>query len=68
VLEVSRGAECQVEPNRVGVVAAITPCSFPNMALCDRPGVAALSVVGSTKIARVVYRRASGNAKPPSTG
>jgi hypothetical protein len=37
VLEVSRGAERQVEPNRIGVVAAITPCSFPNMALCDHP-------------------------------
>ena len=32
-------------------------------ALCDHPGIAAVSFVGSTKIARVVYRRATGNLK-----
>jgi malonate-semialdehyde dehydrogenase (acetylating) / methylmalonate-semialdehyde dehydrogenase len=32
-------------------------------ALCDHPGIAAVSFVGSTKIAQVVYRRATGNLK-----
>jgi malonate-semialdehyde dehydrogenase (acetylating)/methylmalonate-semialdehyde dehydrogenase len=32
-------------------------------ALCDHPDVGALSFVGSTKIAKVVYRRATGNLK-----
>jgi malonate-semialdehyde dehydrogenase (acetylating)/methylmalonate-semialdehyde dehydrogenase len=32
-------------------------------ALCDHPDVAALSFVGSTKIAKVVYRRATANLK-----
>lgn len=32
-------------------------------ALCDHPGIAAVSFVGSTKIAQVVYRRATSNLK-----
>ncbi|MDQ6610974.1 MAG: CoA-acylating methylmalonate-semialdehyde dehydrogenase, partial [Gemmatimonadota bacterium] len=32
-------------------------------ALCDNPGIAALSFVGSTKIAKVVYRRATASLK-----
>ena len=32
-------------------------------ALCDHSGIAAVSFVGSTRIARVVYRRATGNLK-----
>ena len=32
-------------------------------AICDHPGIAAVSFVGSTKIAKVVYRRATGNLK-----
>src|SRR3954466_1321943 len=32
-------------------------------AICDHPGIAAVSFVGSTKIAQVVYRRATGNLK-----
>jgi malonate-semialdehyde dehydrogenase (acetylating)/methylmalonate-semialdehyde dehydrogenase len=32
-------------------------------ALCDHPDVGALSFVGSTKVAKVVYRRATGNLK-----
>jgi len=32
-------------------------------ALCDHPDVAALSFVGSTKVAQVVYRRATANLK-----
>jgi malonate-semialdehyde dehydrogenase (acetylating)/methylmalonate-semialdehyde dehydrogenase len=32
-------------------------------ALCDHPDVGALSFVGSTRIAKVVYRRATGNLK-----
>src|ERR1043166_8195552 len=32
-------------------------------AICDHPDIAAISVVGSTKIAKVVYRRATSNLK-----
>ncbi len=32
-------------------------------AICDHPGIDAISFVGSTRIAKVVYRRASGNLK-----
>ena len=32
-------------------------------AICDHPGISAVSFVGSTKIAKVVYRRATGNLK-----
>ena len=32
-------------------------------ALCDHPGIGAVSFVGSTKVAQIVYRRATGNLK-----
>jgi malonate-semialdehyde dehydrogenase (acetylating)/methylmalonate-semialdehyde dehydrogenase len=32
-------------------------------AICDHPGIAAVSFVGSTRIAKVVYRRATSNLK-----
>jgi malonate-semialdehyde dehydrogenase (acetylating)/methylmalonate-semialdehyde dehydrogenase len=32
-------------------------------AICDHPGIAAVSFVGSTRVAKIVYRRASGNLK-----
>ncbi|MDX2120250.1 MAG: CoA-acylating methylmalonate-semialdehyde dehydrogenase [Gemmatimonadota bacterium] len=32
-------------------------------ALCDHPGVSAVTFVGSTKVAQAVYRRATGNLK-----
>ncbi len=32
-------------------------------ALCDHPGVSAITFVGSTKVAQAVYRRATGNLK-----
>ncbi len=32
-------------------------------ALCDHPGIAAVSFVGSTKVAKIVYKRATGNYK-----
>ena len=32
-------------------------------ALCDHPGIAAVSFVGSTKVAKIVYRRATSNLK-----
>lgn len=32
-------------------------------ALCDHPGVAAVTFVGSTRVAQAVYRRATGNLK-----
>jgi len=32
-------------------------------AICDHSGIAAVSFVGSTKVAKVVYRRATGNLK-----
>ncbi|HYC87075.1 MAG TPA: CoA-acylating methylmalonate-semialdehyde dehydrogenase [Chryseosolibacter sp.] len=32
-------------------------------AICDHPGIEAVSFVGSTKVARLVYRRATGNYK-----
>jgi malonate-semialdehyde dehydrogenase (acetylating)/methylmalonate-semialdehyde dehydrogenase len=32
-------------------------------AICDHPGIAAVSFVGSTKVAKIVYRRATGNLK-----
>src|SRR3954471_11068278 len=32
-------------------------------ALCDHPDIAAVSFVGSTKVAQIVYRRATGNLK-----
>ncbi len=119
VLEVSRGVECRVERNPVGVVASITPFNFPNMvpnwtipnalvlgncmvlkpselvplsanriallleeaglpagvlnivhggtdaveAICDHPDIAAVSFVGSTRVARIVYKRATSNLK-----
>ncbi len=119
VLEVSRGVECRVERNAVGVVASITPFNFPNMvpnwtipnalvlgncmilkpselvplsanriaalleeaglptgvlnvvhggtaaveAICDHPDISAVSFVGSTRVAQIVYRRATSNLK-----
>lgn len=32
-------------------------------AICDHPGIGAVSFVGSTKVAKIVYRRATGNLK-----
>lgn len=32
-------------------------------AICDHPGIEAVSFVGSTRVARLVYRRATGNLK-----
>jgi malonate-semialdehyde dehydrogenase (acetylating)/methylmalonate-semialdehyde dehydrogenase len=32
-------------------------------AICDHPAIAAVSFVGSTKVAQIVYRRATGNLK-----
>jgi malonate-semialdehyde dehydrogenase (acetylating)/methylmalonate-semialdehyde dehydrogenase len=32
-------------------------------AICDHPGIAAVSFVGSTRVARIVYRRATANLK-----
>ncbi len=32
-------------------------------AICDHPGIQAVSFVGSTKVAKIVYKRASGNLK-----
>lgn len=32
-------------------------------AICDHPDIAAISFVGSTKVAKIVYRRATGNLK-----
>ena len=32
-------------------------------AICDHPDIAAVSFVGSTKVAKIVYRRATGNLK-----
>lgn len=32
-------------------------------AICDHPGIQAVSFVGSTKVAKIVYRRATGNFK-----
>lgn len=32
-------------------------------AICDHPGISAVSFVGSTKVAKIVYKRASGNLK-----
>lgn len=32
-------------------------------AICDHPGIAAVSFVGSTRVAKIVYRRASSNLK-----
>jgi len=32
-------------------------------AICDHPGIEAVSFVGSTKVAKLVYRRATGNLK-----
>ena len=32
-------------------------------AICDHPGIEAISFVGSTKVAKLVYRRATGNLK-----
>jgi malonate-semialdehyde dehydrogenase (acetylating) / methylmalonate-semialdehyde dehydrogenase len=119
VLEVSRGVECRVERQPVGVVASITPFNFPNMvpnwtipnalalgncmvlkpselvplsanriaellaeaglppgvfnivhggtdaveAICDHPGIGAVSFVGSTRVAKIVYRRATAQLK-----
>ena len=32
-------------------------------AICDHPGIAAVSFVGSTRVAKLVYRRATANLK-----
>lgn len=119
VLEVSRGVECKMERNPLGVVASIVPFNFPSMvphwtmpnalmlgntmvikpsekvplsmvriaellkeaglpdgvfnivnggkeiveAICDHPGIKAVSFVGSTKVAKLVYKRATSNLK-----
>ena len=119
VLEVSKGVECRVERNPLGVVASIMPFNFPSMvphwtipnaivlgntmvvkpsekvplslirvaelmrdaglpdgvlnivngdkeivnAICDHPEIKAISFVGSTKVARLVYKRGTGNLK-----
>lgn len=119
VLEVSRGVECRVEHQPLGVVASIAPFNFPNMvphwtipnamvlgncmilkpseqvpissshiaellkeaglpdgvfsivngdreiveAICDHPDIEAVSFVGSTRVAKIVYRRATSNLK-----
>ncbi|HEU4588286.1 MAG TPA: CoA-acylating methylmalonate-semialdehyde dehydrogenase [Gemmatimonadales bacterium] len=119
VLEVSRGVECRLERQPLGVVASIVPFNFPSMvphwtipnaialgncmvlkpservplsaariadllqqaglppgvfntvnggraaveAICDHPGIAAVSFVGSTATAKTVYRRATANLK-----
>jgi len=31
--------------------------------ICDHPGIQAVSFVGSTKVAQIVYKRASSNLK-----
>ncbi len=118
-LEVSRGVECRVIYEPVGVVAGITPFNFPLMvpnwmlpqalvggnafilkpsekvpqsvlrfaellqeaglpdgvfnivngakdaveAICDHPDIGALAFVGSTKVAKLVYARASAAGK-----
>jgi malonate-semialdehyde dehydrogenase (acetylating)/methylmalonate-semialdehyde dehydrogenase len=119
VLEVSRGVECRVERQPVGVVASIAPFNFPNMipnwtipnalvlgnvmvlkpsdivplsamriaallaeaglppgvlnivhggqevveAICDHPDIAAVTFVGSTRVAKLVYRRGTAALK-----
>jgi malonate-semialdehyde dehydrogenase (acetylating) / methylmalonate-semialdehyde dehydrogenase len=119
VLEVSRGVECRIDRQPVGVVASIAPFNFPNMvpnwtipnalalgncmvlkpselvplsanriaallaraglpdgvfnvvhggqaaveAICDDPGIAAISFVGSTRVAKIVYRRGTAQLK-----
>lgn len=119
ILEVSKGVECRIDRNPVGVVTSITPFNFPLMvpnwtipnalvlgntmilkpsqlvpisatriaellkeaglpdgvfnivhgaqeaveALCDHPGIQALTFVGSTKVAKIVYKRATSQFK-----
>lgn len=118
-LDVSRGVNCRVDYEPLGVVAGVVPFNFPIMcpmwmlpqalvagntfimkaseqvpfgaqmlgrllqeaglpdgvfnvingqreaveALCDHPDIKAFAFVGSTKVARVVYARASANGK-----
>jgi malonate-semialdehyde dehydrogenase (acetylating)/methylmalonate-semialdehyde dehydrogenase len=119
VLEVSKGVECRLERQPLGVVASIVPFNFPSMvphwtipnaialgncmvlkpservplsaariaellheaglpdgvfntvnggraaveAVCDHPGIAAVSFVGATATAKAVYRRATAALK-----
>ncbi len=119
IQEVSKGVECRIEREPVGVVACITPFNFPVMvphwtlpnaivlgntmvlkpselvplstmrcaellqeaglpngvfnivnggktvveAICDHPSIKAVSFVGSTRIAKVVYKRATASLK-----
>lgn len=119
VMEVSKGVECRVERQPLGVVAFIAPFNFPNMvphwavpnalvlgncmvlkpselvplsakrmaellqqaglpdgvfnvvngdkaiveAICDQPDIKAVAFVGSTRVAKIVYRRATANLK-----
>jgi len=49
-------AECDLPP---GVVNLVNGGRETAEALCDHPGIAALSFVGSTTVAREVYRRAT---------
>ena len=119
IQEVSKGVECRIEREPLGVVACITPFNFPLMvphwtipnalvlgntmvlkpselvplstmrcaellkeaglpdgvfnivnggktvveAICDHPNIKAISFVGSTRIAKVVYKRSTASLK-----
>ncbi len=53
-------AECDLPP---GVVNLVNGGREATEALCDHPGIRALSFVGSTPVARAVYRRATDAGK-----
>lgn len=52
--------EAGLPPGVFSVVNGARPAAE---AICDHPGIAAVSFVGSTAVAREVYRRATGNLK-----
>lgn len=46
-----------------GVLNVVHGDSDIVLAICDHPGIEAVSFVGSTKVAKIVYQRATGNLK-----
>ena len=46
-----------------GVLNVVHGDSDIVLAICDHPGIQAVSFVGSTKVAKIVYQRATGNLK-----
>jgi malonate-semialdehyde dehydrogenase (acetylating)/methylmalonate-semialdehyde dehydrogenase len=63
-LSAGRAAELLTEAGLpAGVFNLVNGAQDVVEAICDHPGIAAVSFVGSTRVAQLVYRRASANLK-----